>query len=151
MCPGLEPAGVELLEAMLVYDPAGRVSAKQACHHEYFYDSEFDHNGRPSTQYHRSWDLLITVFGRVLSILEDLSAFSYVWVASLYTNILFSLGVWWLFSNTCPCRLHYHFLYSHLRSFHPNIMFVLALISCFYMCMVGLGCFGCFSLHFDNG
>ncbi|KAL7268644.1 Cyclin-dependent kinase catalytic subunit [Rhizina undulata] len=36
MVAGLEPAGYDLLDAMLVYDPAGRISAKQACHHEYF-------------------------------------------------------------------------------------------------------------------
>jgi len=28
--------GVDLLESLLVYDPAGRISAKQACAHEYF-------------------------------------------------------------------------------------------------------------------
>lgn len=34
--PGLEAAGVDLLEDMLVYDPAQRISAKQALAHEYF-------------------------------------------------------------------------------------------------------------------
>ena len=34
--PTLEPAGVELLEAMLEYDPAQRISAKAACNHPYF-------------------------------------------------------------------------------------------------------------------
>ena len=28
--------GLDLLESMLVYDPAGRISAKQAIHHPYF-------------------------------------------------------------------------------------------------------------------
>jgi cyclin-dependent kinase len=28
--------GLDLLESMLVYDPAGRISAKQAVHHPYF-------------------------------------------------------------------------------------------------------------------
>jgi len=36
MVPSLEPTGLDLLDAMLVYDPAGRISAKQACHHDYF-------------------------------------------------------------------------------------------------------------------
>ncbi|EXJ95241.1 CMGC/CDK/CDC2 protein kinase [Capronia coronata CBS 617.96] len=34
--PSLEPAGLELLEAMLEYDPAHRISAKAACNHPYF-------------------------------------------------------------------------------------------------------------------
>jgi cyclin-dependent kinase len=29
---------LDLLEMMLVYDPAGRISAKQACNHPYFED-----------------------------------------------------------------------------------------------------------------
>ncbi len=36
MVPSLEPAGLELLEAMLEYDPAHRISAKAACNHPYF-------------------------------------------------------------------------------------------------------------------
>ena len=32
----LDPDGLDLLDAMLVYDPAGRISAKQACSHPYF-------------------------------------------------------------------------------------------------------------------
>jgi cyclin-dependent kinase len=32
----LEPAGIELLEAMLEYDPSHRLSAKAACNHPYF-------------------------------------------------------------------------------------------------------------------
>ncbi len=34
--PTLEPAGIELIEAMLEYDPAHRISAKAACNHPYF-------------------------------------------------------------------------------------------------------------------
>jgi cyclin-dependent kinase len=34
--PTLEPAGIELIEAMLEYDPAHRMSAKAACTHAYF-------------------------------------------------------------------------------------------------------------------
>jgi cyclin-dependent kinase len=34
----LDDAGLDLLEMMLVYDPAGRISAKQACNHPYFED-----------------------------------------------------------------------------------------------------------------
>jgi cyclin-dependent kinase len=36
LVPGLESAGCELLEALLEYDPAQRLSAKQACMHHYF-------------------------------------------------------------------------------------------------------------------
>jgi cyclin-dependent kinase len=32
----LEPAGIELMEAMLEYDPSHRMSAKAACNHPYF-------------------------------------------------------------------------------------------------------------------
>lgn len=38
--PSLDPAGVDLLELMLVYDPAGRISAKRALQHEYFMESQ---------------------------------------------------------------------------------------------------------------
>ncbi len=34
--PGLEPAGIDLLDEMLAYDPSARLSAKQALNHEYF-------------------------------------------------------------------------------------------------------------------
>jgi len=40
--PGLEPAGVELLEMMLAYDPAERISAKQSINHPYFSGEEMD-------------------------------------------------------------------------------------------------------------
>lgn len=33
--------GLDLLEALLVYDPAGRISAKQACMHSYFSDNKY--------------------------------------------------------------------------------------------------------------
>jgi cyclin-dependent kinase len=36
LCTNLDEAGLDLLEMMLVYDPAGRISAKQACNHPYF-------------------------------------------------------------------------------------------------------------------
>ncbi|PUU76617.1 kinase-like domain-containing protein [Tuber borchii] len=53
MVPGLEDAGIDLLEAMLVYDPAGRISAKQACHHDYFIaeDGTDWNNGRPNSRF----------------------------------------------------------------------------------------------------
>ncbi|OAA50583.1 Cell division control protein [Metarhizium rileyi] len=38
LCQNLDDKGLELLEMMLVYDPAGRISAKQACNHPYFED-----------------------------------------------------------------------------------------------------------------
>ncbi len=44
----LDEAGLDLLEMMLVYDPAGRISAKQACNHPYFEDY------RPQQQYSSS-------------------------------------------------------------------------------------------------
>ncbi|VUC38013.1 unnamed protein product [Clonostachys rosea] len=36
LCHSLDDSGLHMLEAMLVYDPAGRMSAKQACNHPYF-------------------------------------------------------------------------------------------------------------------
>jgi len=42
----LEPAGLELLEAMLVYDPSKRISAKKALLHPYFDD--LDKNSLPA-------------------------------------------------------------------------------------------------------
>ncbi|KAJ6442024.1 cell division control protein 2 [Purpureocillium lavendulum] len=38
ICHNLNDKGLDLLEMMLVYDPAGRISAKQACNHPYFED-----------------------------------------------------------------------------------------------------------------
>ena len=43
---GLEVNGLDLLNAMLVYDPAGRMSAKQACQHPYFGVGSSAHSGR---------------------------------------------------------------------------------------------------------
>jgi cyclin-dependent kinase len=40
LCSNLDEAGLDLLEMMLVYDPAGRISAKQACNHPYFENLE---------------------------------------------------------------------------------------------------------------
>lgn len=36
LCHNLDDAGLDLLETMLVYDPAGRISAKSAINHPYF-------------------------------------------------------------------------------------------------------------------
>ncbi len=38
LCSNLDDQGLDLLEMMLVYDPAGRISAKQARNHPYFED-----------------------------------------------------------------------------------------------------------------
>ncbi|KAH8696230.1 putative cell division control protein 2 kinase [Talaromyces proteolyticus] len=43
---GLEPAGLELLEMLLEYDPARRISAKQACAHPYFAQGSEFYSGR---------------------------------------------------------------------------------------------------------
>lgn len=49
LCTNLDDVGLELLEMMLVYDPAARISAKQACYHRYF-----DESPQPPTQNHYS-------------------------------------------------------------------------------------------------
>lgn len=36
LCENLDDHGLDLLEMMLVYDPASRISAKQAVNHPYF-------------------------------------------------------------------------------------------------------------------
>jgi cyclin-dependent kinase len=46
LCANLDLAGLDLLEMMLVYDPAGRISAKQACMHPYFEDGSNAYSGR---------------------------------------------------------------------------------------------------------
>ncbi|KAJ5923243.1 Cyclin-dependent kinase 1 [Penicillium verhagenii] len=46
LVPGLEAAGCELLEALLEYDPAHRLSAKQACMHPYFRHGSSHYSGR---------------------------------------------------------------------------------------------------------
>ncbi|PSS03396.1 kinase-like domain-containing protein [Coniella lustricola] len=45
LCQNLDSHGLDLLEAMLVYDPAGRLSAKMACNHPYFEDYVPSGNG----------------------------------------------------------------------------------------------------------
>ncbi|CAL5220802.1 g2876 [Coccomyxa viridis] len=40
--PTLEPAGVDLLDAMFIYDPADRITAKDCLHHPYFDDLDKD-------------------------------------------------------------------------------------------------------------
>lgn len=50
---GLDDNGLDLLDAMLVYDPAGRISAKQACMHPYFELGSAAYSGRGKTNgYH---------------------------------------------------------------------------------------------------
>ncbi|KAJ5117408.1 hypothetical protein N7448_011040 [Penicillium atrosanguineum] len=44
--PGMEPVGLELLEALLEYDPTHRLSAKQACMHPYFRNDSSYYSGR---------------------------------------------------------------------------------------------------------
>jgi len=38
LCSNLNDRGLDLLENMLIYDPAGRISAKQSVNHPYFDD-----------------------------------------------------------------------------------------------------------------
>ncbi|MCJ1309739.1 Cyclin-dependent kinase catalytic subunit [Agyrium rufum] len=50
---GLDNDGLDLLDAMLVYDPAGRISAKQACVHPWFEAGSAAYSGRGKTNgYH---------------------------------------------------------------------------------------------------
>ncbi|OJJ05472.1 hypothetical protein ASPVEDRAFT_44987 [Aspergillus versicolor CBS 583.65] len=46
LVPGLEDDGLDLLEALLEYDPARRLSAKQACMHPYFQNGSSYYSGR---------------------------------------------------------------------------------------------------------
>ncbi|EPE25372.1 Protein kinase-like (PK-like) [Glarea lozoyensis ATCC 20868] len=46
LCSGLDDAGLDLLEMMLIYDPAGRISAKASCQHPYFEDGSSAYSGR---------------------------------------------------------------------------------------------------------
>ncbi|KAL4915205.1 kinase-like domain-containing protein [Aspergillus aurantiobrunneus] len=46
LVPGLEDDGLDLLEALLEYDPARRISAKQACMHPYFQHGSSFYSGR---------------------------------------------------------------------------------------------------------
>jgi cyclin-dependent kinase len=43
--PNLDELGLDLLDGLLVYDPSGRMSAKQACGHEYFKGMHIMPNG----------------------------------------------------------------------------------------------------------
>lgn len=53
LIPGLDENGLDLLDAMLVYDPAGRISAKQACNHPYFEPGSSAWSGRvPRNGFH---------------------------------------------------------------------------------------------------
>ncbi|KAK2049878.1 Pkinase-domain-containing protein [Colletotrichum caudatum] len=46
LCTNLDAEGLELLEMMLVYDPASRISAKSACNHPYFETYPDQHSGQ---------------------------------------------------------------------------------------------------------
>jgi cyclin-dependent kinase len=46
LCTNLDDRGLDLLEQLLVYDPAGRISAKQACNHPYFEEGSSAYSGR---------------------------------------------------------------------------------------------------------
>ncbi|KAK5798228.1 hypothetical protein VI817_004519 [Penicillium citrinum] len=53
LVPGLEEAGSDLLEALLEFDPAHRLSAKQACQHPYFSRGSAHYAGRTTSNgYH---------------------------------------------------------------------------------------------------
>jgi serine/threonine protein kinase len=47
LCTSLDEHGLDLLDGLLVYDPASRVSAKQACCHAYFKGMQLAPNGFP--------------------------------------------------------------------------------------------------------
>ncbi|KAL0941763.1 Cyclin-dependent kinase 1 [Colletotrichum truncatum] len=53
LCSNLDAEGLELLEMMLVYDPASRISAKAACNHPYFetYPDQHQRTGRTNGYY----------------------------------------------------------------------------------------------------
>jgi cyclin-dependent kinase len=46
LVPGLDEDGLDLLECLLEYDPAHRMSAKQACMHPYFEHGSSYYSGR---------------------------------------------------------------------------------------------------------
>ena len=54
LCENLNDRGLDLLEMMLAYDPAARISAKQACNHPYFeeyHQAEREGSAPPSAGY----------------------------------------------------------------------------------------------------
>ena len=44
LVPGLDDDGLELLNGLLAYDPAARISAKQACQHPYFTETPYSYS-----------------------------------------------------------------------------------------------------------
>ena len=48
LVPSLEENGLDLLDALLAYDPSRRLSAKQSCRHPYFEDGASSWSGRGS-------------------------------------------------------------------------------------------------------
>lgn len=52
LCTNLDAVGLELLEMTLVYDPASRISAKQACNHPYFESYPAAHQPKRINGYH---------------------------------------------------------------------------------------------------
>jgi cyclin-dependent kinase len=51
LCGNLNERGLELLEMMLVFDPAGRISAKQSCNHPYFEEYHAQQDAAATTTY----------------------------------------------------------------------------------------------------
>jgi cyclin-dependent kinase len=54
LCEGLDHHGLDLLDQFLVYDPAGRISAKRACSHPYFGSGSSAHSARTNVANGRS-------------------------------------------------------------------------------------------------